>query len=268
MATTADYLNKLVGQKNALADNLVTKGVTASHDETLKTLVPKVLEINGGGSITPTNYIEDGLVCLFEWNGNAIDTITQTELEFKEDQAEYRFDDVLNRQVGYFNKVAVYSLFNMKNLNNCLTLSCLIKTTYLGKQCGLSIGENTTTIGGMVACGCDESGCASEIKSTQYADTLNYTSSGFAINDGNWHMLTTTRSDKRVTIYVDGEIVGKKYDSVVCNIVTRGIFMGITSGGKLRSTGLYSCNFAIWDRELTAHEVLMNWKYDKLRYNI
>ena len=45
MATIGDYLNKLVTQKNALADNLVTKGVTASHDETLETLVPKVLEI-------------------------------------------------------------------------------------------------------------------------------------------------------------------------------------------------------------------------------
>lgn len=48
MATTADYLNKLVTQKNALADNLVTKGVTATHDETLETLVPKVLDISSG----------------------------------------------------------------------------------------------------------------------------------------------------------------------------------------------------------------------------
>ena len=49
MATTAEYLNKLVEQKNTLADNLVTKGVSATHDETLETLVPKVLEISGGG---------------------------------------------------------------------------------------------------------------------------------------------------------------------------------------------------------------------------
>ena len=49
MATTADYLNKLVEQKNTLADNLVTKGVTATHDETLETLVPKVLDISSGG---------------------------------------------------------------------------------------------------------------------------------------------------------------------------------------------------------------------------
>ena len=49
MATTAEYLNKLVDQKNTLADNLVTKGITATHDETLETLIPKVLEISGGG---------------------------------------------------------------------------------------------------------------------------------------------------------------------------------------------------------------------------
>ena len=54
MATTADYLNKLVEQKNTLADNLVTKGVTATHDETLETLVPKVLDISSSGQvITP-----------------------------------------------------------------------------------------------------------------------------------------------------------------------------------------------------------------------
>ena len=49
MATTTEYLNKLVTQKNMLADNLVTKGVEATHDETLETLVPKVLSISGGG---------------------------------------------------------------------------------------------------------------------------------------------------------------------------------------------------------------------------
>ena len=53
MATTAEYLNKLVEQKNTLADNLVTKGVSATHDETLETLVPKVLNISGGNGIYP-----------------------------------------------------------------------------------------------------------------------------------------------------------------------------------------------------------------------
>lgn len=50
MATTADYLNKLVSQKNALADNLTNMGVESTHDETLETLIPKVLEISSGGN--------------------------------------------------------------------------------------------------------------------------------------------------------------------------------------------------------------------------
>ena len=59
MATTADYLNKLVTQKNALADNLVTKGVTATHDETLETLVP-----NGQCGYYLSNLNNDRL-CIF-----------------------------------------------------------------------------------------------------------------------------------------------------------------------------------------------------------
>lgn len=61
MPTTADYLSKLVTQKNILADNLVTKGVSASHDETLETLVPKVLEISGGGG-SGMQYDENALL--------------------------------------------------------------------------------------------------------------------------------------------------------------------------------------------------------------
>ena len=79
MATTAEYLNKLVVQKNALADNLTTKGVTATHDETLETLVPKVLEISGGSTDSaiypigadsrPTGdvVISDGITSLYKY---------------------------------------------------------------------------------------------------------------------------------------------------------------------------------------------------------
>ena len=50
MATIAQQLTELVNQKNALATNLSTKGVTASSSETLNTLVPKVLDIQTGGT--------------------------------------------------------------------------------------------------------------------------------------------------------------------------------------------------------------------------
>lgn len=58
MPTTADYLNDLVAQKNALADNLNAKGISASGTELLNTLVPKVLEISGeGGGDYSLGYI-------------------------------------------------------------------------------------------------------------------------------------------------------------------------------------------------------------------
>lgn len=50
MATTSDYLNKLVEQRNDLATRLVDKGVEASTEETLETLIPKVSDIESGGS--------------------------------------------------------------------------------------------------------------------------------------------------------------------------------------------------------------------------
>ena len=45
----ATELVKLNTQRNNLAANLTTKGVTASSSETLAELVPKVLDISGGG---------------------------------------------------------------------------------------------------------------------------------------------------------------------------------------------------------------------------
>lgn len=45
MSTTADYLAELIAQKNALAQNLAAKGVTAAQSERFNTLVPKVLEL-------------------------------------------------------------------------------------------------------------------------------------------------------------------------------------------------------------------------------
>ena len=91
MATTTDYLNKLVTQKNTLADNLVTKGVDATHDETLETLVPKVLEISsgGGGGIYPIDdtgmptgdvTVPNGVVTLSKMPFNANTNITSISL--------------------------------------------------------------------------------------------------------------------------------------------------------------------------------------------
>ena len=52
MATTAQYLEQLQADKQTLVDNLVAKGVEATNDETFTSLVPKVANIQSGGSET------------------------------------------------------------------------------------------------------------------------------------------------------------------------------------------------------------------------
>lgn len=52
------YIDELDKQRDLLARLLVQKGVTASEEETLNALVPKVLDIKqGGGSIRHTKHI-------------------------------------------------------------------------------------------------------------------------------------------------------------------------------------------------------------------
>lgn len=48
--TTSNYLNDLKAQQTALAANLTAQGVPSSSNELLNTLVPKVLQIEGGGA--------------------------------------------------------------------------------------------------------------------------------------------------------------------------------------------------------------------------
>lgn len=108
MATTVEYLNKLVTQKNTLADNLTSKGVTATHDETLETLVPKVLEISGGGGIYPLDP-QTGLPYGDVTVGNGIITLTRT---FKDNSAvtSAKLPDSL-KTIGNY---AFYNCANLK----------------------------------------------------------------------------------------------------------------------------------------------------------
>jgi len=60
MATISDYLTQLQTDKQILVNNLVAKGVNATNEETFTSLVPKVADIQGGGSsfeITDASYL-------------------------------------------------------------------------------------------------------------------------------------------------------------------------------------------------------------------
>lgn len=129
MATTAEYLNKLVEQKNTLADNLVTKGVTATHDETLDTLVPKILEISsGGGGIAPVG--EDGRP-----TGNV----------------------VVPENVSNISQYVFYLAVNAQSVNFPSSLNNIEKSAFY-KCAGISSltfqGSNDITVGGNAFEGC------------------------------------------------------------------------------------------------------------------
>lgn len=66
MPTTADYLDDLVEQKKALATAISECGIEASEDETLNTLVPKVLNIKSSGD-------DRAFWNIYQDNGNRID---------------------------------------------------------------------------------------------------------------------------------------------------------------------------------------------------
>lgn len=90
MATTADYLTQLQKDKQTLVDNLVSKGVNASSDETFTFLVPKVAEIKSGSSevkledltITPTE--EQQIFNHPESDGYNVVTVGAIKLQTKE----------------------------------------------------------------------------------------------------------------------------------------------------------------------------------------
>lgn len=68
MPTTADYLTQLERDRDNLADNLVTMGVEASQSETFTSLVPKVLDISGGGGASEDGSIFHPFVCKMDLN--------------------------------------------------------------------------------------------------------------------------------------------------------------------------------------------------------
>ena len=72
MATTSEYLQQLQTDKQNLVDNLVEKGVSATSDETFTSLVPKVLDIQSGGS----DLVIDDASYLF-YNGARLNALNE-----------------------------------------------------------------------------------------------------------------------------------------------------------------------------------------------
>lgn len=245
MATTADYLNKLVEQKNTLADNLVTKGVSATHSETLETLVPKVLNISGGGGET-TGYISDGLISFSELN----DTLTCNLIT----------DKMLGRDVNYCDGTNGY--FKVSNPNTTsqmsaeFTLQVLIRTITSDAQMFGVIYDSPFRS----AVFCINDGYFGLERASSHISTE------ILINDNEWHMLTAAYDGAIMRLYVDGASI-LEYEhtwDIPSNAV---ICIGQWQTGSSKYIG-YIANACIYNRALSGSEILQNWQTDVERYGI
>ena len=246
MATTADYLNKLVGQKNTLADNLTAKGVTAAHSETLETLVPKVLEINGGET---TGYISDGLICFSELTDEIVYNLT----------ADGKIGRNVNNCDGTNGYVSKQKSEIMSQIaGNPFTIQVLCKTTQtdeMGMIFGFVLDNTYQSAMLMMYNGClalERSG--GEITS----DIL--------INNGDWHMLTAAYNGETMRIYADGVLAASENN--IWNI-SNDAFINI--GFWRDNIGYFNgnvTNAVIYNRCLSDAEITQNWNVDVERYGI
>ena len=125
MPTSADYLSQLTSEKNALANNLVAKGVEASTSETFTTLVPKVLDIpTGGGVVEPAE--KD--VNFYDYDGTRLYSYTKAEFMALNEMPE------LKAQEGFTAQNWNWTLQEAKN--------------YLNKSDDLDIGQVCVTSDG------------------------------------------------------------------------------------------------------------------------
>lgn len=128
MATTADYLNKLVGQKNTLADNLVTKGVVATHDETLETLVPKILEISGG---SPSEITFNGTYSTGD--------ILEIEIIALNNTTQHNIEILLNNIIVQTVNIENIVFFDHKSISITITVDLIGEITVRASDTGIGI---------------------------------------------------------------------------------------------------------------------------------
>lgn len=246
MATTADYLNKLVGQKNTLADNLTAKGVTAAHSETLETLVPKVLEINGGET---TGYISDGLILFSELTDElAYNLVSDVKIG--------RDVNSCNGSIGHF-KTSNTNVTSQ--MSTGFTLQALIKTTQTSSTQGNIFGaiyDNPFHS----AIFCINNGYFGLERASGHISTETL------INDNAWHMLTAAYDGTTMRLYVDSVKV-LEYNHT-WNIPSSAV---ICVGQWQTENGLYIgyiANACIYNRALSDAEIAQNWQTDVERYGI
>ena len=265
MATTAEYLNKLIEQKNTLADNLVAKGVSATHDETLETLVPKVLDISSSGqAITPeklgyvsgAQYFFDGI---YNFSNKHAD-IALAWIDIANDNVMTRtagnvYDDHYDKLSGsssIFSVPAItYDNFTVEvvcTINSISTSECDIASNF--DSSGFGIYTENGILHAVIRNNSDYVGAELSSFSTgiKYAMQLVYDGITF-------------------TVYINGSVIGS-YDVSLDSYrkSSRAFSLGGLVNGYYTGGAYNFYRFAVYDKALTAAEIAQNYNADIVRF--
>ena len=169
MSKISNQLQELIKQKKQLATNLNVKGVSASQEETLNTLVPKVLSIVGGSGdvklgtkeITEDgqyNAYEDGLDGYSSVDVNIAknydfmatflggSTTNYTKIKMLGDVPDYAFDGLANIKeidLTLSKEIGQSGLSGRTVLENIIAPNSLIVGDYGFSNCSKAYGEVT-----------------------------------------------------------------------------------------------------------------------------
>ena len=113
MPTTTDYINQLKTDKQKLVDNLISKGVQATDNETFTDLVPKVLDIQSGGS----DEWKDVLIDLMDNKGANVKKLPDDLTEIGYYALAYREDMVLDELPSGLKTIGGYGLRSCTSLD-------------------------------------------------------------------------------------------------------------------------------------------------------
>ena len=212
-------------------------------------------------------YSTTNLVRYLPLNGDLIDRISGAVISASTNTITFEQDNTLNKTVcNINNKYLIWDINSPLyegDVTN-FTFMCLFKSLT-----STNLYPTILTTGSFTA-----NGIAAYLY-TAHEIRIGWNGSGISgtgvYNDNTWHQLVVTFDgvNNQIIAYIDGtqNIVVSRTFSKDLRYGTLGIIPGSGFGNDYRFNG-YACNFAIYDKVLTAAEVANNWQVDVDRYGL
>jgi hypothetical protein len=244
-------------------EGLYKKVIVTGDDNLIPENIKKGIVIFGiegtheGTSEETINYITDGLVTLYKFEGNMNDAMKFTHasnygLTFEKDTELNREVCKIGEGYGTFNT----SLIDKQNF--CISV--------LAKSDGTNTDENNM-IFGIVGDGAHTDDSLI-IKASNGQLGVEYcygaSMSSFNVNDGKWHRYTAQLiNGNYVSLYVDGHVLFSRIHSLNITTESTGLIGSWVPSIGLRFKGWIS-NALIYNRGLTDEEIAFNYQQDNL----